>query len=119
MPGVQVPYSLRVVVQPANVQSNPVEHEVQVAAGVITEIIAQFPAGCNNTIHAVLEDAEGQIVPHQGGDIALSGGAFPFKVRVPISSRSPRLRLVAWADAGNTQPHIIDFLVTMDHPEAI
>lgn len=110
-------YVLRANVQPANVESNPLVVEQPVPLGEITHVIAQFPEGCNGHIHAVLEDRHGQVFPFSG-DLALNGGAFPFPTKQGIG-KSP-LRLVAWADAsGVTYAHVIDFVVTIDSPEAV
>lgn len=108
---------LRIAVAPANVESNPARTSFRpTARGRIVKIVWQFPKGCNGTVHAAIESRDGQLAPILGEDIALGGGPpVPFEgLNVPIPDNDPAVRIVAWADAGNTYTHVIDAILVVE-----
>lgn len=108
---------IRLTVAPANTEGNPAVTQFRPCAkGRITQIVWQFPTGCNGKVHAALESRTGRVSPIEGEDVALGGGApIPFPgLDLPVADNNPALRLVAWADAGNSFSHTIDVYVVVE-----
>lgn len=114
------PIALRLTVAPANVAGNEAATDFfPTPRGNVKRLLLQFPDGCNGAVHLVIEDRHGQLAPVRGGDFALSGVTTELAVDIPVGGNQPALRLVGWADAGNTYSHVLDVLVVMESQEAI
>jgi len=91
-------YNFSITVPADTSKDSPIETELQLTRGVVTGGQIYFPYGCNNMVHLIICDANGQLYPANKQDTFNGNGvAIPLIGRYVLDSEPYRLIAKAWS----------------------
>lgn len=101
-------YAKDVTVATGNTINNPTIEWIRVYRGVIHRASVLFPAGTAGTIHVKVFHGNHQIYPtNLEADFNSDDEAIEFNDHYDLFPGNNLIKVVAWADAGNTYSHTV------------
>lgn len=104
---------------PANTpQSSPLETQIPIIKGTITQMFVQFPPGCNALAHLKLLWGLYQLFPsNEQGDFASGGETIPWAENIDVGTEPLQLTAVTWNE-DTEYDHTITVRIVMQPAKA-